>query len=127
LNAAAGTQVKFGVDGGSGGADKTQLDAAVRSLVRWVRDHVTYLPGKNPETFVWDNMSKTTETAEFDSIPDPKKRFDVLARKELGRASFEQLSSQDILATQLRKLATIPDNQPELVSLKKRLSEALAT
>jgi predicted ATPase len=127
LNAVAGTQVKFGVDGGSKGVDKTQIDAAVRSLVKWARDHLTYLPGKNPETFVWENMAKTSETAEFDSIADPKKRFDELARKELGRASFEQLSSQDILATQLRKLATIPDDQPELVFLNKRLSEAAAT
>jgi hypothetical protein len=127
LNAAAGTRIRFGVDAGPGGVDQAQIEDAVRSLVKWARDHVTYLAGKNPETFVWENMAKTPETAEFDSIADPKKRFDELARKELGRAPFEKLSSQDILATQLRKLATIPDNQPDLVSLNKRLSEAAGT
>jgi len=120
----AGTKIKFGVDGGASGSDKTQIDTAVRSLVKWVRGYVAYLPGTNPETFVWENMVKTAETIVFDSIADPKKRFDDLARKELGRAPFETISSQDILATQLRKLATVPDTHPDLVELNKRLSEA---
>jgi hypothetical protein len=127
LNAAAGTQIKFGVDGGPGGGDKTQIDTAVRALVKWTRGHLAYLPGNDSEAFVWDNMVKTAETAEFDSMPDPKKRFDDLARKELGRAAFEPLSSQDILATQLRRLATIPDTLPALKALHQRLSEAAAT
>jgi predicted ATPase len=124
LNAYAGAKIKFGVDGGPGGGDKIQIDSAVRSLVRWVRSHVDYLPGNNPEQFVWDNMARTAEVADLDPIPNPKKRFDDLARRELGRALFEPVSSQDILATQLRRLATVPGDHPELVSLHARLMKA---
>jgi DNA-binding HxlR family transcriptional regulator len=49
-------------------------------------------------------MVKTAETEVFENNPDPKRRFDDLARKELGREPSENVSSQDILATQLRRL-----------------------
>jgi ketopantoate reductase len=77
-----------------------------------------------PEAFVWDNMVKTAETEEFESNPDPKRRFDDLARKQLDRARFETVSSQDILATQLRKLTTISADHPDLVRLHARLAKA---
>ena len=54
--------IEFSVDGGAAGGDKSQIDTAVRSLVRWVRKYVDYLPGKTPEAFIWDNMDKTEET-----------------------------------------------------------------
>ena len=38
--------IEFSVDGGAAGGDKSQMDTAVRSLVRWVRQYVDYLPGK---------------------------------------------------------------------------------
>lgn len=124
LNEHAGVKIKFGVDGGAEGGNKVQTDAAVRGIVKWARAHVDYLPGVIPEAFVWDNMTKTAETAEFDATPDPKKRFDDLARKELGREPFESLSSADILATQLRRLATVPADHPDLLKLYERLAKA---
>jgi predicted ATPase len=124
LNEYAGVNFKFGVDGGAEGGNKAQIDAAVRGLVNWVHAHVDYLPGPIPEAFVWDNMTKTADTAAFESLADPKKRFDDLARKELGRASFESVSSQDILSTQLRRLATVPADHPDLIKLHERLAKA---
>lgn len=124
LNEHTGVKIKFGVDGGADGGNKVQIDAAVRGLVKWTRAHVDYLPGPIPEAWVWDNMTKTAETTEFDAIPDPKKRFDELARKELARESFESLSSADILGTQLRRLATVPADHPDLVKLHERLTKA---
>ena len=103
------------------------MAAAVRGLVKWARKHVDYLPGGIPEAFVWDNMAKTAETAEFDGLADPKKRFDDLARKQLDRETFESVSSQDILATQLRKLATVPSDHPDLVKLHERLAKAVSS
>jgi predicted ATPase len=124
LNEYTGVKIKFGVDGGAEGSNKVQINAAVRGLVKWAREHVDYLPGVIPEAFVWNNMAKTTESQAFDYISDPKKRFDDLARKELGRESFESVSSQDILATQLRRLATVPADHPDLVQLHERLAKA---
>jgi hypothetical protein len=125
LNEAAGVKIKFAVDASAGKPNAEQIDLAVRELVKWTGKYVAYLPGNTPETFVWDNMKKDAESAVFDSLP-PKKRFDELARKELGRASYEHLSSQDILGTQLRRLATIPDTLPELKGLHERLASAVA-
>jgi hypothetical protein len=124
LNTAARVKIRFGVDGGAEGGNKAQIDAAVRGLVKWARKHLDYLPGAIPEAFVWDNMTKIADTEEFESIADPKKRFDDLARKELDREPFESVSSQDILATQLRKLKTISADQPDLVVLHARLAKA---
>lgn len=76
------------------------------------------------KAFVWDNMAKTSETDEFDAISDPKTRFDLLARKEIGTASYESVSSQDILATQLRRLNKVPADHPEIVKLHDRLAKA---
>ena len=124
LNSCAGVRIRFGVDGGAEGSDKSQIDSAVRGLVKWAREHVDYLPGAIPEAFVWDNMIKAAETEEFENNPDPKRRFDDLARKELDREPFESVSSQDILATQLRRLATISADHPDLVRLYTRLAKA---
>ncbi len=124
LNTAARVKIRFGVDGGAEGGNKAQIDAAVRGLVKWARKHLDYLPGAIPEGFVWDNMTKTADTEEFESIADPKKRFGGLARKELDREPFESVSSQDILATQLRKLKTISADHPDLVVLHARLAKA---
>jgi hypothetical protein len=124
LNSYAGTKLKFGVDGGPAGGDKSQIDSAVRTLAKWTREHVDFLPGKTPETFVWQNMFKNADTVQFEELSDPKKRFDELARKELGLAQFETVSSQDILATQLRKLATVPADHSDLVKLYERLAKA---
>jgi hypothetical protein len=69
-------------------------------------------------------MTKTVDTAAFESTADPKKRFDDLARQELGRASFESVSSQDILSTQLRRLATVSVDHLDLIKLHERLAKA---
>jgi hypothetical protein len=126
LTDTAGVKIKFGVDASAGKANAEQIDQAVRQLVGWARKHVASLPGDNPETFVWTNMKKDDESAAFESLPDAKKRFDDLARQELGRAPYEPLTSQEILGTQLRRLATIPDGLPALQDLHQRLATAAA-
>ena len=60
------------MDGGKGGGDKSQIDTAVRSLVRWVREYVDYLPGKTPEAFIWDNMDKRTPRSLNTKSPIPR-------------------------------------------------------
>jgi len=55
-----------------------------------------------------------------DSIPTDegyKKRFDLLARLELGRSPLETVSSAEILQTQQRRLADMDVTMPELTDL----------
>lgn len=121
LNAVAKVKIKLGVDGGAGGGSVEQLDEATRRLVKWACDYVRYLPSDNSETFVWKHMVKDAKADALEN-GDPKRRFDLLARSELGRADYEPLSSSDILATQLRKLATIPDDLKEVVEIYEQLA-----
>jgi hypothetical protein len=124
LNSVAKVKIKFSVEGSTTEAKQSQRNVALRKFVKWLLDYVDYLPGKVPEAFIWEHMAKDEESAQFELIQDPKKRFVELARRELGRAEFEAVSSQDILATQLRKLATIPESTSEFVALRGRLSKA---
>ena len=72
-------------------------------------------------------MDKTEETRELDKIANPKKRFDKLARKELGRDQYERVSSQDILQTPFRRLAKVPADHPDLIKLYERLAKAIGS
>jgi hypothetical protein len=54
-------------------------------------------------------------------IVDAKKRFVALARSELGREKYEEVTSQEILATQERRLQTIDGEHSDIKSLYERL------
>ena len=120
-----GVDVSFKIDGGDGGTNTSQLNQLRRKYISWARSCVDYLPGFGiPEVFIWENMEKdaASETIEED---DAKRRFAMLTRKELGLADHEIVSSSDILSTQRRRLATLPDSHPELIQLKDKLLAAI--
>ena len=95
-----------------------QLPLVQRKFLGWVVKNVAYMPGSDvPEAFVWRCMKKDSLSESVADISDPKLRFDKLARLELGRADYEDLSSTDILGTQLRRLATIPEDNQEVRDL----------
>lgn len=120
-----GVDVLFKIDGGDGGTNTSQLNQLRKKYICWTRVHVDYLPGTgSPEAFLWGNMEKdaASEAIEED---DAKRRFAMLTRKELGLADHEKESSSDILSTQRRRLATIPDNHAELIKLRDKLLAAI--
>lgn len=117
VEAFAGGEVRFLVDGRSGGGgDETQLTAARRGYLRWARTHVDYLPGINPEAFVWEEMPKDSATESI-TAELPKERFLHLTRLEYGLADFDKPSSGEIFHVQKRRLASLPQSHPELVRL----------
>jgi hypothetical protein len=114
--------IRFNVDAGANGPNQQQLTTTRRKFMAWVRENVDYLPGNlNPEAFIWQNMQQDSLSESVAQIKDPKKRFEALARKELGREEYEELDSRDILATQTRRLATIKDDVDEIQALYKLL------
>lgn len=118
-----GVDISFKVDGGDGGTNTSQLIQQRKQFISWARRYVDYLPGSGiPELFIWDNMQKDNFSNDIEAEEaDIKERFVKLAKRELGLSDHEQVSASDILSTQRRKLATIPDDNSELTQLKERL------
>lgn len=117
----AGRRISFPVDGGAAGGNEVQRRAAQRSFAFWARTHVHYLPGAgSPEQFLWDNMQRTQEDDAFnnDLVKD---RFEKITRREMNLAEFRALTSADIFSTQRRRLATIPEDLPEMTALANEL------
>lgn len=127
LKSVTGVDINFNVDGGAGGRNIAQENAARRNFIKWARDNVRYLPtNEKPEEFVWKRMSADPKSASVSASLDYKKRFDLLARLELGRSASEPVSSAEILQTQQRRLADIDVGAPEWADLSATVTEFAA-
>ncbi|WP_155630523.1 ATP-dependent nuclease [Burkholderia territorii] len=117
----AGRDITFPVDGGANGGNLVQLRAAQRNFAAWVRAHVHYLPGAgNPEQFLWDNMQRDVQDDAAAGLP-VKQRFEQITRREMRVAEFRPVTSDDIFATQRRRLATIPEQHQDMTALANAL------
>lgn len=113
--------ISLPVDAGAGGKDTGQeRDAKIR-ILNYAKTNLLYLPGGTPESFIWSNMKYKTSQydIDFDNIECVKSRFEKLCIKELGRAAYESVTSDEIFELQKRCLATV-DN-----SLFEELAEKL--
>jgi predicted ATPase len=105
-----GVDVQFYVDGGQNGGNETQCIEARRKYMKWVRAHVDFLPSMSPEEFIWKNMSHDHMTQSI-MTGDAKEKFRELTKRELGYKEFEDVSADQIFATQERRLTTILDSK----------------
>jgi hypothetical protein len=69
-------------------------------------------------------MGSDPKSNSIPADPSYKKRFDLLARVEFGRASSE--TSPEILATQQRRVADLDVNLPEMQELSVEIEEFAA-
>lgn len=116
-----GADIVFHSDGGKTGGNIEQQTKMRRDFITWANAHVDYLPGThNPEAFVWANMKHDSNSSSI-SDSDAKKCFTKLTKIELGVPDYEVVKSSEILDTQRRKLATIPENHVDLAAINKRL------
>jgi hypothetical protein len=123
LKTVAKAEIKFNVDGGTGGTNVGQEQQLLREFIKWVRKYVEYLPGQEPEAFVWDHMQMNADAESVKDIQPIKKRFEALARIELDREDFEEINSIEIMATQERCLRLVPADDSEVEGLYGRLRE----
>jgi hypothetical protein len=118
LKSVTGVEIGFAIDGGTGGGNVAQENAARRNFIKWARKNVSYLPTQEtPEEFVWKRMVSDAKSDAVAADVDHKKRFDLLARLELGRNPSEAVSSAEILQTQQRRLADVDVAMGELAEL----------
>jgi hypothetical protein len=116
-----GVDIDFPIDGGANGGNTDQRNEMRRKFITWAKAHVSYIPGATiPEGFVWDNMQQDSRSQSITDA-DRKVCFEKLAKLELGVPDFESVTSMEILGTQRRRLATIPDNQAVFAELNSKL------
>lgn len=119
--------IKFNVDGGEAGGNVVQENVARRAFIKWARKNVKYLPtSEGPEEFLWKRMRADPKSNSIPADPSYKKRFDLLARVEFGRAPSETVTSPEILATQQRRAADLDVNLPEMQELSVEIEEFAA-
>ncbi|WP_331345023.1 ATP-binding protein [Cellvibrio sp. UBA7661] len=121
IKSISGIDIDFKVDGNSNGGDKEQKKYLERTFIEWIKDHVSYLPGKTPEEFVWDNMHKTIDYLNYPE-EDRKITFEKITRKELGKEDYENPTSQEILFIQKSKIATIEKNNSHILLLADKIN-----
>lgn len=127
LNSVTGVEINFNVDGGDAGPNAAQENSARRKFVKWVRANVKYLPtNEYPEEFLWKRMAADTKSDSIAADPDYKRRFDLLARVELGRLASETVVSAEILQTQQRRIADLDINMPDMQELAAAIEEFAA-
>ncbi|WP_223538676.1 ATP-dependent nuclease [Pseudomonas sp. BF-R-12] len=106
----------FALDGGNDPQAGDKRKTLERDYLNYVLPRTFYLPRQNPEIFVWENMPPDTATKKCDRLP-PKERFSLLTKIEKGLMDYEKVTSNEILETQIRKLALIEDSNPELSAI----------
>lgn len=116
-----GVDIDFPSDGGDNGGNTDQRNEMRRKFITWARTHVSYIPGTTiPEGFVWDNMQSDPISQRITDA-DRKVCFEKLAKLELGVPDFEKVTSAEILGTQKRRLASIPESHAVFTELNRKL------
>lgn len=112
--------LEFALDGGNDPQANLKRRALEREYLNYALPRTFYLPSENPEIFVWDNIPKDNNTKKCAKLP-PKERFSKLTRIEKGLCDYEKITSNEILETQIRKLALIEDDNAELAIISEIL------
>lgn len=114
--------LEFALDGGNDlNLDNKRKDLE-RAFLHYALPRTYYLPCQNPEIFLWNAMPSNIIPEGCDMMP-PKERFSHITKVEKGLMPFEEVTSGDILETQIRKLALIDITHPELVIITETLSK----
>jgi predicted ATPase len=99
----------------SGGNSDNEAEALLkgRAIADWAIDHLAFLPGETPEqlllSMLGDNSPMTADHA--------KHVWVERTQSDLGLPDASLVAANDILATQRRALAVVPDDDATLVSI----------
>lgn len=108
VNSVVGFDPELTTDG-SGEVRSTQVREARIRILEYAKIYLDYLPGENPEAFIWERMdhSKFGISSDYKCKMSHKERFRFLCIKELGRASFEDVNADEIFELQKRCVASV--------------------
>ncbi|WP_445180968.1 ATP-dependent nuclease [Pseudomonas sp. McL0111] len=107
-------EFEFALNGGNDKNFESKKHLLERDFLSYVLERTYYLPAKNPEVFVWENMQHDSASNSCNNLP-PKDRYAKLTKLEKGLMDTENVRSNEILETQIRRLATVNNNNPDLL------------
>ncbi len=96
--------------------EETRLNE-MRKVIDWISSHVAYLPGGDPESLL---LSLIGHGSGYTSA-SAKQEWVKLAREAMGRPEYAPITSPEILVEQQRRLASLPDDAPELLEVRERV------
>lgn len=109
-------------NGGNDSNSELIINAA-KSTLKWMDQHVRYLPGRFcPEILLFNMISERYEG----NSEGAKKKWKDCTRKDLGKFKTEKITSQEILATQIRALGKVDKSNQIMHDLMASLDEVLA-
>lgn len=118
-----GGKLTLSVDGGSGKEHQEQKRRASINALCYLRDYTYFLPSKTPEAFILEHTPSVSKE-EYDQGKE-KDYFKKKTIEALGKKDYEPVNSQEILETQRRMFACIPDSNDEIVKLAEWLRKHL--
>lgn len=116
------SKIDFALNGGNDPKLPQKKQDLERGFLTFVLERTSYLPEDNPEQFVWVNMAKDHNTKQCEDL-ETKTRYVKLTQLEKGLSDDEYVSSEEVLETQVRKLASVSSDDPDIVSLSNHLKK----
>jgi hypothetical protein len=113
-----GGDPQLSLSGGSGGHSEDEQIQQLRTIIDWIRDHVAYLPGEDPESLLLDLIG---EGELVDGADEAKLMWVKRARESLGKEDYEDVTAEEILAEQDRALGGVELAVPDLAAISSRL------
>jgi AAA domain, putative AbiEii toxin, Type IV TA system len=113
---------QLSLSGGSGGHSQDEENQQLRIILEWVREHVAYLPGQEPESLL---MTLLGETPPHGGAGAVKKEWEARTRTALGKAEYEDVTAADILSEQERALARVESSAEQLIAISDRVRQFL--
>jgi len=117
-----GGMPKLSLNGGPGGHSEQEEKTQLRTVIEWMRTHVGYLPGTDPESLLLALEGKPVPSGGPQAA---KQEWERRTRAALGTKDWEDVTAADILSEERRALASVSDDSAELRQIGERISEFL--
>jgi len=109
---------QLSLSGGTSGHSLEEENRQLRTIIEWVREHVAYLPGQDPESLLLELLGE--KPPEGGAVA-AKKEWEARARAALGREDYEDVTAVDILSEEDRALASVPSSTVQLKEISDRV------
>lgn len=117
-----GGDPQLSLSGGAGGHSEAEQNRQLRLVIEWVREHVAYLPGGDPESLL---LAMLGDAAPPVGPTAAKREWEARTRRALGKADYEDVTAADILSEQERALARVDSDTEELRVIAARVQQFL--
>jgi predicted ATPase len=117
-----GSRMDISLNGGDDSLIGTHKNDVQRATLGWVNENVYFLPGRSPEELICNLLGRG-----FANSKDAKAFFSEKTAREKGLPSWRvnEITSKDILETQMRELPKLDLSGPEWEALRSAIARRL--